>query len=149
MLCKSDNPATAKADKLFVSIVFNRDLNRAQIFEFKPSVFEQLREYNGNKHWGSLINYDVEVDRLKSRGFKTFKVTPLPKEPLTKEELALVAEFSARVDLNRHTAPMDNAGIEERIAKANGETYVPRSLVQASIASTTQAVAEDPDFSFT
>ena len=144
-LCKSGN----EANKMFASVVFNRDLGRPQMFDFKTSIFDQIRTHQLNKHWGSLLNYDVEVDRLASRGFKTFITTPLPKEALTKEELAMVAEFSARIDINTHCASMSNEAIEKRLAELNGESYVPGKIAPEVAAAANKAVADDTDFNFT
>lgn len=156
VLCKQGNEAI----KFYVSIVYNRETNRCQVFEFKKQIFDGLKGLFSDKaDWGSLLDYDVKIDRKLSRKPEVYKLIPRPKTPLTKDELATITEFKDRVSLDRHCAPMENAAIEKRLADAVGgggtgfgvtQVYVPRNVApEAVVAAAAAAIDEDPDFSFT
>src|SRR5262249_17621864 len=110
-LCRQGNEAL----KFYVSIVLNRDIGRPQVFEFKKQIFDGLNTlFHDKADWGSLLEYDIKIDRKLARKPEVYKLVPRPKTPLTKEELAMIAEFKERVSLDRHCAPMAPETIEKR-----------------------------------
>lgn len=158
LLCKQGNEAI----KFYVSIVLNRETGRCQVFEFKKQIFDGLKGFFTDlPDWGSLLAYDVKIDRKLSRKPEVYKLIPRPKTPLTKEELVMIAEFKDRVSLDKHCSPMTNEAIQKRLDGGGqasggggggfgaGQVYVPRNVVvEPAVVAATTGIEEDPDFSF-
>ncbi len=75
-------------------IVFNRNENKAQVYEAGAQVFGQLADLY--PEWGEPTGFDVTISREGSTQFDTsYSVTPSPKSvDLTKEEQELVAKVA-------------------------------------------------------
>lgn len=157
VLCKQGNEAI----KFYVSIVLNRETGRCQVFEFKKQIFDGLHGFfNDKPDWGSLLEYDVKIDRKLSRKPEVYKLIPKPKAPLTKDEQTMIAEFKERVKLDKHCAPMTNEAIEKKLSDAanpggggggfgGNQSYTPRMADTSTIvAAAATSADEDPDFSF-
>lgn len=146
MLCKEGNEATAT----FVSIVFNKDLNRPQIYEFKRQVLNGIKSLHSKKAWGSLLNYDIVVERTSPKGKTSYSVSPEPKEPLTAGQLAMVEEFKNRISLDDFCAVSTNEAIvkrladaRERLAEGGGNSFKSNTKLEPQ-----SPPLEDVDFNF-
>lgn len=138
-----------KPKNYYVSFIKNCDANRFQVFEYTRQIFEAVKQMNANKKWGDPAAYDVEIDRNVNRKPEVYKCIPQPKEPLTKEDLAALEEFKARIDLTKYTMPMDNDAIERRIAEFVSRSSLPGTAPVAVVAAAATTNTEsDPDFDF-
>lgn len=142
----------SKPKNYFVSFILNRDAKRFQVFEYSRAIFEKIKNYYASKNWGDPVNYDVEITRNLSKGpAEAYSCIAQPKEPLTAEELAALAEFKARIDLSKHTAPMTNEDLDRRVAEFIQRSTLPGAAPAAVVAATAAkpAAETDTDFDFT
>lgn len=67
--------------------IWNYELNRVQIWEItQNSIQKELKAYEADKDWGSLLEYDLEIERTGNDKLNTrYRVSPKPKAPLDKD----------------------------------------------------------------
>lgn len=85
----------AESVKRFLAFsVFNQDLNCIQIWEVtQTSIQKELKALESDKDWGSLKDYDLEVERTGTEKNTTkYRVTPKPKAELSKEAQKIVKD---------------------------------------------------------
>jgi len=94
-LCQQGERATAR---WYVPVI-NRKTGRCAILEIGPQIFKQILGLSKKDKWGNPKGYDIDVERQPKGSQPLYIVAPEPKEKLSEEEIGMVKEFLARVDL--------------------------------------------------
>jgi len=71
--------------KKFLALpVWNYTEQKVQIWEItQASIQKELKAYDKDKDWGSLLEYDIEVERVGTDKMSTkYRTSPKPKAPL-------------------------------------------------------------------
>jgi len=73
--------------KFVVFVIYNYEFSKIQIWEItQSSIQQELVKLEKDKDWGSLLSYDIEIERTGSdKNTTRYRVTPKPKSEPSKE----------------------------------------------------------------
>jgi hypothetical protein len=87
--------------KKFVTfVVFDRKDSLVKILELtQQSVIKAIRALTNNPEWGNPFTYDINVTKTGEKMLTKYTVTPSPKKPLSKADIAVINEDESRCNL--------------------------------------------------
>ena len=129
--------------------MINRKSDRCAILEIGPQILKQIVGLNKKEKWGDPRKYDVDVERQPKGSQPLYIISPDPKEKLTEDEVAMVKEFLARIDLEKMTAVPSVDEVREKIGMAaeNTKSEVSNDFEETAVEST-DSDSDDDDFDF-
>lgn len=154
----TDCPLCAEANKAqpkYLIAAINRERGRVQLVEFGKQVYNQIVNLRKDKDWGDPRNYDVKIDKDRSRGISsTYIVTAVPRNmgPINQEEALMVKDFLARVSAEKFAQPAKVEEIMRKLGRSEGHSADATASFKSggSVAAVKAAatIAEDDDFDF-
>lgn len=113
-LCQNGEKASAR---WYVNVI-NRESGRCAIVEIGPQIFKQILGLAKKDKWGDPRKYDINIERQPPGSQPLYVVSPEPKEKLDDDEVAMVKEFNARIDLNKMTEAPTPEMVREKVGMA-------------------------------
>lgn len=149
LLCAEGNKAQPK----YLIAAINREKGRVQLVEFGKQVYNQIVNLRKDKDWGDPRNYDIKIDKDRSRGISnTYIVTAIPRNmgPINQEETLMAKDFLARVVAEKFAQPAKAEEILRRLGRSSSQTADAGSTFRSAAAPAAKvaSVADDDDFDF-
>jgi hypothetical protein len=150
-LCAEGNKAQSK----YLIAAINRERGRVQLVEFGKQVYNQIVALRKDKDWGDPKNYDIKIDKDRSRGISnTYAVAPVPRNigPINQEEALMARDFLERVNAEKFAQPYKVEEILRKLGRAEGgspsakSTFKTAGAPAAAVAAAN--IAEEDDFDF-
>lgn len=114
-LAKTNSDLEAKTHWLVA--IIDRTSKTTKVLEIGKSIYDSLKELNQKARFGDPQKYDVDITKNKDAAPANFyRVTGLPPEPLTPEDLAMKEAFDFE-DLGRRCQPPSVESVQKRLAK--------------------------------
>ena len=76
----------------------NRKTGKPSILEMGPQIFRGILGLKKKASWGDPRGYDLDIERNPKNSQPLYVVSPLPKSPLSPEEIDMIKEFTDKVD---------------------------------------------------
>ena len=153
-LCAEANKPQPK----YIVAAINRERGRVQLVEFGKQVYNQIVNLRKDKDWGDPRNYDIKIDKDRSRGISnTYIVTAVPRNigPISPDEALMVKDFLARVKVENFAKQSTNEEILRKLGRSEVAPAQPnanwKTQSEGSPAAATKVaanIAEDDDFDF-
>jgi len=150
-LCAEGNKAQPK----YLVAAINRERGRVQLVEFGRQVYNQVVNLRKDKDWGDPRNFDLKIDRDRSRGISnTYIVTAVPRNmgPINQEENLMVKDFLARVNAEKFAQPSRVDEILRKLGRTEGGSVTASTSFKdnggAGVVKAAANIADDDDFDF-
>ena len=107
-----------KAKAVWLTIVLSRKDNKVKILEIGSQIFAGIKKLVNNPKWGSVAEYDLNINRGPKDSKPLYTVMPSPRTPLTTEEKKMLLAFNERVDITKFVTPPTPALVCEKLGWA-------------------------------